>query len=44
MDEMSRAFIRVKEETREKKGIFGANVMVAMEQKDLCTRGAQYYF
>jgi enoyl-[acyl-carrier protein] reductase II len=31
-DEMVRAFQRVKEETREKQGIFGTNVMVAAEQ------------
>ncbi len=35
-EEMVRAFERVKEQTREKKGIFGTNVMVAAEQADYC--------
>ncbi len=35
-EEMVRAFERVKEQTRERQGIFGTNVMVAAEQADYC--------
>jgi NAD(P)H-dependent flavin oxidoreductase YrpB (nitropropane dioxygenase family) len=35
-EEMVRAFRRVKEQTREQQGIFGANVMVAAEQAGYC--------